>query len=87
VNDILTTQLGLPKAEAMGSMFGSISFGGRFALPVIKGNLSVRHRADQLESVCVSKYNYSGGSPRCPGARPDLRHRRQSNNPSINPTR
>jgi hypothetical protein len=87
-NDILTTQLGLPKAEPMGSMFGSISFGGPVALPVIKGNSFPSDIARTNSNLyAFQKYNYSGGVTALPLVL-DLTYdiADNSNNPSINPT-
>jgi hypothetical protein len=87
-NDILTTQLGLPKAEPMGSMFGSISFGGPVALPVIKGNSFPSDIARTNSNLyAYQKYNYSGGVTALPLVL-DLTYdiADNSNNPSINPS-
>ena len=87
-HDILTTQLGLPKAEPMGSMFGSISFGGPVALPVIKGNSFPSDIARTNSNLyAFQKYNYSGGVTALPLVL-DLTYdiADNSNNPSINPT-
>jgi hypothetical protein len=86
-NTILTNQLGLP-AEPMGSMFGSISFGGPIALPVIKGNSFPSDIARTNSNLyAYQKYNYSGGVTALPLVL-DLTYdiADNSNNPSINPT-
>jgi hypothetical protein len=87
-NEILTSELGLPDAEPMGSMFGSISFGGPVALPVLKGNSFPSDIARTNTNLyAYQKYNYSGGVTALPLVL-DLTYviADNSNNPAINPT-
>jgi hypothetical protein len=62
----LAVQLGLANTS-LGSLFGSISFGGPAALPVIKGNSFPSDVSRNNSNLfAYQKYNYSGGVTQLP---------------------